>query len=109
MVTLRNPPSDATGGHSGWLDLLGFYGLFTAIPLFFIFYFNINKHSRFYKNTNFYGFFIVMYFLFLIFGMINPILYVFVLGFVVFCIVPAIPFISHSFNKKIMSTIRRDR
>ncbi|MGE7947227.1 O-antigen ligase family protein [Lysinibacillus sp. NPDC093688] len=93
-----NLNAGSIGGHSGWLDLLGYYGLFTVIPLFLTIFFNFRKHMRFYKNTNFYGFIIVIFFLILVFGLINPILYVYEIGYVLFCIVPAIPFIGYAFN-----------
>ncbi|KKB40906.1 hypothetical protein [Bacillus thermotolerans] len=95
-----NPFSGAVGGHSGWLDLLGFYGLFTVIPLLFIFYFNFKKHAGFYRKCNFHGTIITVYFLVLIFGTLNPILYVYEIGFVLFCVIPGIPFIAYAFNKR---------
>jgi hypothetical protein len=100
-------PSDPTGGHSGWLDLLGFYGLFSGIPLFLIFYYNFKKHFRFYKKDKYYGYLVVIYFLFLVFGTINPVLYVFEVGFIIFMIVPIIPLISRDFrNKKSVLSLR---
>jgi len=90
------------GSHSGWFDLLGYFGLFTSIPMFLVLYFNIKKNLNFFKKSNYYGFVLVVYFLFLVFGTINPILYVFEIGFVLFCVAPAIPFIPYAFrtNKK---------
>ncbi|PIC90971.1 hypothetical protein CSV71_02635 [Sporosarcina sp. P21c] len=87
-------------GHSGWFDLLGFYGLFTGVPLFLTFYFNFKKHLKYYKKTSFTGFLLVIYFLFLLFGTINPVLYVIEIGFVIFCVIPAIPYIPYAFKRE---------
>lgn len=93
-------PSDQIGSHSGWLDLLGFYGLFTGIPLFLIFHNNFKKHFRFFKTHKYYGYLVVIYFMFVVFGTINPVLNVYEVGFIIFMIVPLIPFISKDFRKK---------
>lgn len=85
------------GGHSGWLDLLAFYGLFAGAPLFFAIYFNIRKHMSFFKDEIFYGSILVTSFLFVVLGFINPNLTIFEIGFAQFCIVPAIPFLSYAF------------
>lgn len=87
-------------GHSGWFDLLGYYGLFTALPLFIAFYFNFKKHIKTYKNTYYASILLIIYFLFIIFGAINPILYVIEIGFVIFCVIPAVPYIPYAFKKK---------
>lgn len=100
-------PLDPIGAHSGWLDLLGFYGLFSGIPLFLIFYCNFKKHFRFYKKDKYYGYLVVIYFLFLVFGTINPVLYVYEVGFIIFMIVPIVPLISKDFgNKKAVLSLR---
>ena len=100
-------PLDPIGAHSGWLDLLGFYGLFSGIPLFLIFYYNFKKHFRFYKKDKYYGYLVVIYFLFLVFGTINPVLYVYEVGFIIFMIVPIVPLISKDFgNKKAVLSLR---
>lgn len=93
-----NPNSySVIGGHSGWLDLLGFYGLFAGVPLFFAIYYNIKKHLRFFADEIFYGSILVTSFLFVIMGFLNPSLTVVEIGFAQFCIVPAIPFLSYAF------------
>lgn len=97
------------GGHSGWFDLLAYYGLFTAIPLFLSFFYNYKKHMQFYKKSNFYNFFITIYFLFILFGIINPILYVYEIGFVLFCVVPAIPFIPYAFTKSDVKSLTLEK
>lgn len=99
-----NNEAASIGDHSGWFDLLGYYGLFTAFPLILTLYFNYKKHMKFYKETNFYGYIIVIYFLFILFGIINPIFTIFEIGFVIFCVVPAIPFIFFAFKDKGMQT-----
>lgn len=93
--------SSKIGGHSGWLDLLAFYGLFTGIPLFLIIYYNFKKHLIFYRGNNYYRYIIVIQFLFLLFGTINPMLYIFEIGFLMFLIIPIIPFLSNNFRSKV--------
>lgn len=81
------------GGHSGWLDLMAYYGLFATIPLFlaigsnFIKIIRINRH-----NESTIGILVVQV-LFIALGIINPILYVYHIGLVVFLIVPSVPYI----------------
>lgn len=86
------------GGHSGWLDLLGFYGIFSGFPLFFVFYYNFKKHLKLYKRDKYYGYLVVIYFLFVVVGTINPVLYVYEVGFIMFMIVPIIPMIANDFR-----------
>lgn len=96
---------DLIGGHSGWVDLLGLYGLFAGVPLFFALYFNIKKHLLFYKNSRYLGFMIVISFIFLLLGIVNPIFTIFEIGFMVFCIVPSIPFLPYAYRKKKHETL----
>lgn len=92
---------DSIGGHSGWLDLLAYYGLFSGVPLFLIIYYNFKKQLSFYKKVNYYGYLIVIYFLFIVLGLINPVLYVYEIGFAIFTLVPIIPFLADvSINEK---------
>lgn len=86
-------PSHRVGGHSGWLDFMAFYGLFSTIPLFCIFYFNFKKHLQFFKDSPFFIPFIIIILLLITFGFINPLLYVSDIGFMIFFVIPAIPFI----------------
>ncbi|SFQ62590.1 hypothetical protein SAMN05421670_3069 [Psychrobacillus psychrotolerans] len=95
-----NTANAAIGGHSGWFDLLAYYGVFTAVPLFLILYFNYRKHMKFYRKSNFYSYIIVIYLLFILFGIVNPILTVFEIGFVIFCVVPIIPFMPFAFKNQ---------
>lgn len=86
------------GGHSGWLDILGYFGVYSGLPLFFVFYYNFRKNLKLYRETKYYGYLVVIYFLFFIVGMINPILYVYEVGFVIFMIVPIIPMLVYDFS-----------
>lgn len=88
------------GAHSSWFDLLAYYGLFSGIPLGLIFYYNFKKHLNFYKENKYYGYLIVIFFLLIILGIINPVLYVYEVGFIIFMVIPIIPFISQSFSLK---------
>lgn len=97
---LGNSKTGLLGDHSGWVDLLGYYGLFTVIPLALAIYVNIKKHLRFYKTTRYYWFVIVIYLLILVLGIVNPIVYVYEIGFVLFFIIPAIPFMGYAFDHK---------
>ena len=88
-------PYDSIGMHSGWLDFIAFFGLFSGIPLFMTIYNNFKKNLIYFKGNSFCGYIIVVQFLFLIFGLINPNLFVYEIGFVTFCIIPSIPFINY--------------
>ena len=91
--------SSSVGMHSGWLDFLAFFGLFSGVPLFLVLYNNFKKNLRYYRGTYYYGFIIVIQFLFILFGLINPILFVYEIGFVVFFIIPSIPFVCNNTKK----------
>lgn len=88
------------GGHSGWLDLLAFYGLFTGVPLFLAIFFCIKRNTKFFRNTKYYRYIYVVYFFFIIYGFLNPVISVYEIGFSVFFVVPSIPFIPLVFNNK---------
>jgi len=88
------------GGHSGWLDLLAYYGLFGAIPLFGAIILNFRKHLRYYTGHPYYKFLVTAQILIVIFGFINPIIYVYQIGFVYFVIVPVLPFLVNAFSRK---------
>lgn len=95
-----NPYSGVVGGHSGWLDLMAFYGLFASIPLFSAIYMNFRKLRVYFKTSNYFGFILVIQLLFITFGFVNPIVYVSEMGFVLFFIIPAIPFLPYAFKKR---------
>lgn len=89
---------DATlGGHSGWIDQLAFYGLFTGIPLMATLYYNIKKHLQFFKNSKYLGYMSVSSFLFIFLGLVNPTITVYNIGFIFFCVIPVIPFMPYAF------------
>jgi len=100
--------NSSVGGHSGWLDLLAFYGLFTGVPLVAILYTNFKKHLRVYREDRYYGYLVVIYFLFVVLGFINPVLYVYEIGFVLFMVVPSVPMISVEIRSKYLS-LRGDK
>jgi hypothetical protein len=84
-------------GHSGWIDQLAYYGLATGIPLIAALYYNIKKHLQFFKKSKYLGYMTVSAFLFILLGLINPSITVFDIGFMFFCIIPAIPFMPYAF------------
>lgn len=86
------------GGHSGLLDLLAFYGLFTGIPLFGIFYSNMKKQLQIFKNSKYEGLILITSIIFFVMGILNPNITVHEIGFAQFCVVPAIPFLAHAFT-----------
>lgn len=95
---LGDQNASLVGGHSGWLDLLAYYGLFTSIPLFIAFYYNFKIQFNLFKKSKFNVYIAILYFFIFVFGLINPILYIYEIGFVLFCIIPAIPFLPHAFK-----------
>ena len=92
--------SDRIGWHSGWLDLMGLYGLFTTVPMFIAIIINIKKHLFFYSKHPYYRYLLVTQIMFIFFGFINPIIYIYQIGFTFFLIGPSVPFIPYVFNKK---------
>lgn len=89
--------SGFVGGHSGWLDLMAFYGLFSSVPLALAIFSNFRKHFRFFKATKYAKYLLVSQVLFVIMGLVNPIIYIYEIGFIFFAIVPGLPFLSKSF------------
>lgn len=98
-----NEFTSGIGGHSGWLDLLASYGIFGALPLFLAIFFNFKKQLKFYTNHPYYHFLLTAQILFIVFGFINPIIYIYQIGFVMFVVAPALPFIYDVFSKRIRS------
>ncbi|MHA6259954.1 hypothetical protein ACXYMX_08555 [Sporosarcina sp. CAU 1771] len=88
------------GGHSGWLDLMAFYGIFGSIPLFLGILFNFRKQLSFYSGTPYYYFLLTVQGLFLFFGFINPIIYIYQIGFVLFVIAPSLPMLPYAFGMR---------
>jgi len=97
------------GGHSGWLDLLAYYGLFTSIPLFIAFYYNFKIHFNLFKKSKSHVYIAILYFLIFVFGLINPILYIYEIGFVLFCIIPAIPFLPYAFKTSEITETNKEK
>lgn len=104
-----NQNASLVGGHSGWLDLLAYYGLFTSIPLFIAFYYNFKILFSLFKKSKFNIYIAILYFLIFVFGLINPILYVYEIGFVLFCIIPAIPFIPYAFKTNTIAETNKEK
>lgn len=88
------------GGHSGWFDLLAYYGLFGSLPLFAVIFLNFRKQLKFYSNHSYYRILLIAQILFIMFGFINPVMYIYQMGFVIFAVAPAIPFLPNAFSKK---------
>lgn len=104
-----NQNASLVGGHSGWLDLLAYYGLFTSIPLFIALYYNFKIQYSLLKKSKFHVYLAILYFLIFVFGLINPILYVYEIGFVLFCIIPAIPFIPYAFKTNVLTETKKEK
>lgn len=96
-------PNYTVGGHSGWLDFLAYYGLFSGIPLFLSLGLTVKHHLTFFKNCGYFKYILTVYIFVFIYGFINPILDIYEIGFAVFFLVPAIPFIPHVFKRSYKS------
>jgi len=84
-----NPDVHArAGNHSGWLDLLAYYGLVTALPLFIAVIANFLAGARFYRQEPFGAALFVMQVVFVLYGMLNPITYIYQMGFTMFFLAP---------------------
>ncbi|MBL4954461.1 hypothetical protein RCG24_20910 [Neobacillus sp. OS1-32] len=88
------------GGHSGWLDLMAYYGLFGSLPLFAAIFFNFKKQLKFFSKHPYYRFLLTAQALFVLFGFINPITYIYQVGFILFVVAPAVPFLPQAFVKR---------
>ncbi len=96
------------GGHSGWLDLLAYYGLFGSIPLFIAIFLNFRKQLRYYANHPYYNILLTAQILFVFFGFINPVISIYQIGFVYFTVIPAIPFLANAFSSKELKEISNE-
>lgn len=93
-----NPKSlQVIGHHSGWIDMLGFYGLFTGIPLFWSIREHMRKNLVFFRESRYYYLLLISGFVFVFMGVLNPNITVFEIGFAQFCVVPAMPFLNRAF------------
>lgn len=88
-----SPASFKVGGHSGWLDLLGSYGMFSAFPLFLAIKVNFRRSLNYFKSTAYYRMLLAIQLLYIFFGLLNPVLINHEIGYAVFAIIPTIPFI----------------
>lgn len=96
--------NDRIGGHSGWLDMMAYFGLFSTIPLFSAIGLNFKKILQINKKEgSFFGIYSVQL-LFIVYGIINPILYVYQIGLIMFLIVPSMPYIYCYLRKKSFTT-----
>lgn len=104
-----NQDAKLVGGHSGWFDLLAYYGLFTSVPLYIAMYYNFKIQFSLFKKSKLHFYLTILYFLIFVFGLINPILYVYEIGFVLFCVIPAIPFIPYAFQTNALAETNKEK
>lgn len=86
------------GGHAGWIDMMAYYGLFTAIPMFLGIYFNTKKHLSFFKKSPYFKFLLIISTLFLLLGFIKATITIYHIGITMFVIVPSMPFLNSAFK-----------
>lgn len=94
-----SPNLGRVGGHSGWLDLLAFYGLFTSIPFIIALYLNFKKHFLFFKHDIYAKYLLTCQLLFIVLGFLNPIIYIYEIGFMIFAVLPSLPFLPYAFPR----------
>lgn len=113
LFGINGPLGDGNGvigGHSGWFDMMAYFGLFTIIPMFLSIVFNFNKMLRLSKGNHSFAAVYIVQVLFLVYGIINPVLYIYQIGLIVFFIVPAIPYINQYLNRRHFGMVAvRDR
>ncbi|MDQ0155368.1 O-antigen ligase family protein [Robertmurraya andreesenii] len=95
-----NQMNAVIGGHSGWLDLMAYYGLFGSLPLFIGIYLILRRQLLFYFNHPYFIYLLIVNILFIVFGFINPTITIYEIGFSIFVIVPTLPFLPYAFLKK---------
>ncbi|KDE46144.1 hypothetical protein [Geobacillus sp. CAMR5420] len=98
-----NQDNGQIGGHSGWLDLLAMYGIFGSLPLFLAIILNFRKQLLFYSGHPYYVFLIIAQILFICFGFLNPVTYVYQIGFALFVVAPALPFLPYAFGRNFVN------
>lgn len=102
-------PYDRIGGHSGWFDLMGFYGIFASLPMFSAIILIFRKQLSFYSDHPYYLFLLIAQLMFIFFGFINPVVYVYRIGFALFVIIPSLPFLPYAFRtRRNMRTIKNN-
>jgi len=87
------------GDHSGWFDMMAYFGLFVVLPMFSAIGLSLKKTLRLHKRKDSFMYLLIIYVFFIVYGFINPILYVYNIGLVVYFIVPSIPYIENYFNR----------
>lgn len=96
---LGNQKFNMIGGHSGWLDFLASYGLFSTIPLVAMICIVFTRQLKFYKNSGYYVWILVLQIIYIGFGLINPIMNIHEIGISMFLIIPSIPFIQYNYSE----------
>jgi hypothetical protein len=92
--------SGLIGGHAGWLDIMAYNGMFTALPMFVGMILNIKKHLKYYSKSLYYDYFAINTIIFIILGFMKSNIFVYQIGIVMFLIVPSVPFLPYAFRKK---------
>lgn len=93
-------PVISPGGHAEWIDLFAVYGLAGGIPLMA----TIIQKSRYIQatlqqQTN-YNYYSIICIVCIIYGFLDPFLRIYHIGFAMFLVVPAIPYLPFAFKGK---------
>lgn len=94
-----NPMTAVIGGHSGWLDLMAYYGLFGSLPLFIGISLVLRRQLLFFTEHPYFNYLLIVQILFIVFGFINPTITIYEIGFSIFVIAPTLPFLPFAFQK----------
>ncbi|NRD76331.1 hypothetical protein HPT25_02370 [Bacillus sp. BRMEA1] len=94
----NNSLNSEVGGHSGWFDLMAYYGLFGSLPLFGVIFLQFKKQLKYYSNHPYQQVILAAQIIFIVLGFINPVTYIYQIGFVLFAIAPALPFLPYAFQ-----------
>lgn len=84
------------GKHSGWLDLLGRYGLFLSLPLIGTLYTYLRKVFILARGKSAVTFSVQPFLLFFLFGFLNPVFPNYQLGLAVLFIIPSLHYLPHA-------------
>lgn len=88
-----NATYEGVGGHSGWLDFLGFYGLFSGIPLFLAIFAAFRKQLIFFRDSTYYAAVLIVQFMYILFGFVKSAFPIYQISFTVFFLVPLLSFL----------------
>lgn len=80
--------SAVVGGHSGWLDLLAYFGVLGAVPLFVGVVLHFRWVASVFSGSGFEAVVAVTQVMFLFLGFFNPMVPIYTLGFTMFVAVP---------------------